>query len=79
MPVTNLNVYPNIYSLESIFLLKGNSTIWFNCQNDDLKKLKGLGNKGGFAYISRERFSLQIKIIYTHCSKCKANFYSKCL
>ena len=39
--VTNLIAYRNIYSRESIFYLKRNSTICFNYGNDDLKKFKG--------------------------------------
>ena len=34
----NLNAYPNIYSRESIFLFKGNSTIRFNyTPNEQIK------------------------------------------
>lgn len=36
----NLSGYPNIYFHESIFLLKGNSTIWLKYWNDDF-----FGNK----------------------------------
>ena len=39
----NLNTYLNIYSRESIFLLKG--------KNDDSEKFKGLSKTGGFDYI----------------------------
>ena len=37
----NLIAYLNIYSRESIFLLKGNSAIQFNYWNDDSEKFKG--------------------------------------
>ena len=37
----NLNTYLNIYSHESIFLLKGNPAIRFNHWNDDSEKFKG--------------------------------------
>ena len=36
-----LMLYPNIYSCESIYLFKENSTIWFYYQNDYLENLKG--------------------------------------
>ena len=54
-----LNAYPNIYSRENIFLLKGSSTIWFNYRNGDLEELNGLIKNGSFAYIPGEGFSWQ--------------------
>ena len=47
----NLNTYLNIYSRESIFLLKG--------KNNDSEKIKGLRKNGGFDYIPCEGFSWQ--------------------
>ena len=47
----NLSTYLNIYSRESIFLLKG--------KNDDSEKFKGLSKTGGFDYIPCEGFSWQ--------------------
>ena len=44
----NLNTYLNIYSRESIFLLKG--------KNDDSEKFEGLRKNGGFDYIPCEVF-----------------------
>ena len=40
--LTNLNAYLNIYSRETIFLLKGNSAMQFNYWNDDSENLKDL-------------------------------------
>ena len=45
------------YSLESIFLLKGNSAIKFNHWNDNSEKLKGSRKNGGFDYNPYEGFS----------------------
>ena len=55
----NLNTYPNIYPRESIFLLKGNSTIQFNYRNDRLEKIKDLRKNGSFVYIPSEGFFWQ--------------------
>ena len=43
----NLSAYPNIYSHEITFLLKGNSKIRFNYKND-LTEFKGLRKNGSF-------------------------------
>ena len=56
---TNLNAYLDIYFLESIFLLKGNSAIQFSYWNDDSEKFKGFRKNGGFDYIPCEGFSCQ--------------------
>ena len=40
----------NIYSLERIFLQKGNSTIPFNYQNDELEKFRGLRKNESFIF-----------------------------
>ena len=56
---TNLNVYSNIYSRESFFLLKGNSAIRFSNRNNDSEKFKGFRRNGGFDYIPYEGFSRQ--------------------
>ena len=47
----NLNTYLNIYSRESIFLLKG--------KNDDSEKIRGLRKNGGCDYIQCEGFPWQ--------------------
>ena len=53
----NPSAYPNNYSHESIFLLKGNSTFRFNYRNEDLEKFKGLRKNVSFAHIPSEGFS----------------------
>lgn len=40
----------NIYSLEIIFLQKGNSTIPFNYQNDEAEKFRGLRKNESFIF-----------------------------
>ena len=70
---TNLSAYLNIYSRESIFLLKGNSAIWFNYRNSDSEKFKGFRKNGGFDYIC-EGF-LGNKCNSYIRTECKGNFY----
>ena len=65
----NLNTNLNIYSRESIFLLKA--------KNHYLEKFNGSRKNGGFDYIPCEGFFLAINIICTYYSKCKGNFCQK--
>ena len=65
----NLDGYANIYSIESIFLLKGNSAIQFNYWNDDSKNIKGFRENGGFDYIPWEGFLGDKYNSYTHFTR----------
>ena len=47
-----LNANLNIYSRESIFLLKGNWAIQFNYRNDDPENFKGFRKNADFSYMA---------------------------
>ena len=53
----NLKADPNIYLRKSIFLLKGNATVWSNYGNNYLEKIEELRKNGGFVSIPCEGFS----------------------